>query len=68
MAVDLLIALDEDVFADYAAEARRREITLEELLRRAIVAGAGQVYEPLTARDILSNDRPHLMLNLSRPE
>ena len=65
MAIDLLLNLDDETFAAYAAAARRAGSTMEEVLRKVICEAAGEPYVRPSGRDLLSAGRPHLMLDLT---
>jgi hypothetical protein len=66
MSVNLFLKFDDDLRAAVLADARAAGRTFEEEVRKRLTEGAGLVYEPLTAADIVADDAPHLMFDLTR--
>ncbi len=57
MAVDLLLDLPDELIDADAVAAAAGDTTGEELMRRVLIEGAGEIYVPLTAADIADTSR-----------
>ena len=66
MAVNLFVNLDDELEAEVWRAACANGRTLEEELRKRLIEGVGGVWRPLSADDIINDDRAHIMLDLRR--
>ncbi len=64
MAVNLYVNLDDDLEKEVVQTARMFGRSTEEELRKRIMEGARHSYRPLTATDIINDDRLNLMFDL----
>ena len=64
MAVNLFVNLDEELEIEVARTAKMFGRSMEEELRKRLIEGAGHKYCPLTADDIINDDRVNLMFDL----
>ena len=65
MSINLFLKLDDELSLAVAADARMAGRTFEEEIRKRLTEGAGLTYEPLTAANIIADDAPHLILDLT---
>lgn len=64
MDVNLYLNLDDDLEDEVWRTARANGRTAEEEIRKRLIEGMGDVWEPLTAKDIMHDDRLNIMLDL----
>jgi plasmid stability protein len=64
MAVNLYVNLDDDLEREVAQTAKMFGRSMEEELRKRLIEGVGHEYTPLTASDILGDNRANLMFDL----
>ena len=67
MPTNLYLKLDDGLHGQVALAATASGRSVEEELRKRLMEGAGYTYKPPTEMDIASDDRPHLMFDLTRP-
>ena len=66
MNIDLIFDLDDDLAEAVASDATLYGRTFEEEIRKRLIEGTGEVWEPLTVEDIISDDRPQVALDLRK--
>lgn len=64
MGVNLFLNLDDIDHQRLAAEALECGVSLEEHMRKLLAEYLDHPYTPLTADDIINDDRPHVMFDL----
>lgn len=67
MAVNLYLNIDDDLAVEIWRDAKLFGRTAEEELRKRLIEGLGEVWEPLTPDDIINDDRLNIMFDLRTP-
>lgn len=62
--VNLYLNIDDNLEDEIWRAARVNGRTAEEELRKRLIEGLGEVWEPLTAKDIINDNRLNIMLDL----
>ena len=65
MACDLLLKIDDDMFEDAARRSRATGRSVEELVREQLMHVIGRPYVQPKGLDLMSEGRPHLILDLT---